>query len=217
MTGKEVGSGFRICPSCGVVLQVCLPDQFFCESCGSPLVEDEQQSMLPDWLRDEPVEDDGYGAGKRLEPAAEPGRPIVPTATRIELRPTGAAIGRRSPDPQPAGVSCALILGILMFLFALGMLGWVLFTITRTRAVEPASFLTVRSVVTVFRDHAWQHADGRVREERIMSIRSMGTAPSFIGKRACGFVPLSESARSLSSTLTSAVTVSELYGPRANT
>jgi hypothetical protein len=217
MTGKEVGSGFRICPGCGVVLPASLPDQFFCESCGSPLVEEEQQSALPDWLQNGPVEYDGDGAGKRLEPAPEPGRPSVPPATRIELRPTGAAIGRRSADPQPTGVSCALILGIVMFLFALGMLCWVLFAITRTRAVEPASLLTVPPIATVFMDHAWPHADGRVSEEEVTSIRHMGRAPSFLGKRARGLVPLYESVRSLSSTLTGIVTLSELYGPRFST
>lgn len=177
MIGEEADTGSRTCPCCGIVLEESLAEQFFCEYCGSPLVEEERHlSVLPDWVQDVPAvgDPDGLSADQDgLAPA------------RIELHPTGATQDRRSAARPQTGVSCVLVVGIAMFLAAVCVLGWVVFSIFRVSALEPASWLTVSRVATVSAGRGWQYTGVRVREGQVVSIRYLdGTWGIWGGPRA---------------------------------
>lgn len=174
MSDRDTGLGTRTCPSCGAVVQEGLDDQFFCEYCGSPLGEEEPLSVLPDWLQDVPAEGDGGSddALDWLDSLAGTARSDSPTPTRIELRPTGASRARASAGQQPSGVSCTLVLGIIFFLAALCLLGWVLFAIVRSRAPEPASSLTLGRLVWIYPDQPRQHSGTCVSEKHVVLSRT---------------------------------------------
>lgn len=131
MMGEEVASGQRTCPSCGAVLQVGLADQFYCEHCGAPLGEEEQpEDVLPEWLQEPAVDGEPDDTPDWLAALSQSPRPEGRGPTRIELRPTGAADARRGADRRPqTGATCALMLGIAMFVVALFLFGWVVFAI----------------------------------------------------------------------------------------
>lgn len=171
MTSKEMASGFRTCPSCGAALEASLADQFFCEYCGSPLGEEKQQSVLPDWLQDVPAEgENGPDDGPDwLESIGGTARSDGPGSTRIELHPTGAARARATADRRQSGISCTLVLGILFFLAALCLLGWVLFAVVRQRAPEPASSLTASYLVAMSADRSWTQTLVRTAERRAVA------------------------------------------------
>jgi ribosomal protein S27AE len=166
MTGKEVGSAFRTCPSCGAVFEVSLADQPFCGSCGSLLVEEEPRSALPDWLQNEPDSGEPDELRAWLEAVSVPDRHEDAETARVEPDQSGG----RPAERQERGASLGVVLGIGMFLAALCMLCWVLFAIVRVRAPDPASLLTVSRVVTVSANQSWQYSGLRVREGQVVSI-----------------------------------------------
>jgi len=154
------------------VLEVSLSDQFFCEACGAPLVEEEQQRVLPDWLPDVPLEGGSTEADTWLASGPESDRQAGPT----DRQPKGMASGKRPTDQQRKSASWVLVLGIAMFLASLCVLCWVLLAIAWTRAPDPASLLMVSRVVTVSADQPWQDSGVRVRKGQVVSIRYLDGA-----------------------------------------
>lgn len=173
MLGTDANSAYRTCPNCGVVLEVSLADQFFCEYCGSPLVEveEQQQEVLPDWLQSGPSDGSWDDHPARQVSLVDSASRAGLGPARMDLEGTGMAQASRPAVESQSATSCALVLGIVMFVASLCMLGWVVLTIAGANVVEPASWLTVSRVVTVSADRGWQKTGIRVREGQVVSIR----------------------------------------------
>jgi hypothetical protein len=158
------------CPNCGAWLPADVEEQYFCEFCGSPLPRAAGVAAEPsqpaeaveaaDWVDEEEVLPDWLAAV--VEPA-EPASEAAPR--RIELRPASPPRARPEVPKSRSGVSCVLILGILMFLFALFLLGWVVLEIFRSRALFDAPSRQDTGMASILSQEPWHDTGGPVCED----------------------------------------------------